>query len=97
MNNPLVVVNLEDLQNIIAQSVAQEFEKQNTPKAEPSPRDENILLTRKETAKLLGVCIATLDNWTREGKLVKYRNSNAVRYNKEEVLASFSTLGKYKR
>jgi hypothetical protein len=41
--------------------------------------------------------LATLDNWTREGKIQKYRNDNAVRFNKKEVLASFSSLIKYRR
>lgn len=96
MDGSLVVIPLEDLKGIIAQSVAQEFEKLQAPTAEPE-KDKNVLLTRKDTAELLGVCLATLDNWTREGKLTKHRNGNAVRYNREEVLASFSTLEKYRR
>lgn len=96
MNNPLVVVPLDDLRSIIAQSLAQELEKLEKPKKE-SIQDDHLLITRKETAKLLNVCLATLDNWTREGKLIKYRNGNVVRYKKKEVLASFSTLIKYRR
>lgn len=97
MNNPLVVIHLEDLKGIIAQSIAQELEKFQTPKEEQTKVDANLLITRKEAAKLLNVCLATLDNWTREGKLTKYRNGNTVRYKKSEVLASFSTLIKYRR
>jgi len=97
MEKSLVVVPLESLLNIISESIAQEFEKQTQPLNEFEEEDKDVLLTRKETSKLLGVCVATLDNWTREGKLKKYRNGNSVRYSKKEVLASFSSLQKYMR
>ena len=96
MEKSIVVVHIDELKELISSSVAEQLEKQ---KKETLIADEkeNILLTRKETAKLLGVCVATLDNWTREGKLTKYRNGNTVRYSKKEVLNSFSNLKKYLR
>lgn len=93
----LVVVPLEDLKSIISHSISQELEKINTPSADELEAKEDVLLTRKETAKLLNVCVATLDNWTREGKLTKYRNGSVVRYNRKEVISSFTSLQKYKR
>jgi excisionase family DNA binding protein len=70
--------------------------KNTTPKAEPfAELPEN--LTRKQTAKILDVNLNTVDNWTREGKIVKHYLGSAVRFKKSEVLTAFHSLEKYKR
>lgn len=46
--------------------------------------DKN-LLTRKETAALLGISLVTLHKWTNQGRLTAYRIETSVRYKADEV------------
>ena len=53
--------------------------------AKPIPKPENDLITRKEAAKLLGVSLPTILDWTKSGKIVGYRISSRIRYKKSEI------------
>ena len=98
MNEDLIVVTTDQLSNLIFDNVVKALEQlKENEKATKKQTPKKVLLTRKETAKLLGVCLATIDNWTRQGKLQKHRNGNAVRYHRDEVIASFDTLQRYQR
>jgi excisionase family DNA binding protein len=52
-------------------------------------KDEKIelFITRKETAKLLGISLPTLRSWTISNKLPSYRISSRIRYKQSEVIA----------
>ena len=55
------------------------------------------LLTRKQAAKMVNVAVTTLDRYTNNGLLKKYRNGKMVRFKKSEVLAAFKTFQKWQR
>jgi len=46
------------------------------------------LLTRSETAKLLGISLPTLHTWSLSGKLTAYRIHTRVRYKRVEVMGA---------
>lgn len=46
------------------------------------------LLTRNETAKLLGISLPTLHTWSLNGKLTAYRINTRVRYKRVEVMSA---------
>jgi excisionase family DNA binding protein len=48
--------------------------------------DEDELLTRKETAKMLSVSLVTLGDWNKKNIIQSYRIGNLVRYKKSDVL-----------
>jgi excisionase family DNA binding protein len=50
------------------------------------------LLTRKEAAKLLGVSLPTLSDWTKTGKIIGYRIASRVRYKRNELENSLSQI-----
>lgn len=50
------------------------------------------LITRDETAKLLGVSLVTLHNWVKSNILIAYRMGNKVRFKENEVLASLQQI-----
>ena len=52
------------------------------------------LLTRKQTAELLNVTLATLNDWSKDGKLKSYGIGNRVYYKKNEVLEALTPLNK---
>ncbi len=55
-----------------------------------SPKSENFkdeFITREEAAEEMGVCVTTIDNLAKEGRLKKYRNGGRiVRIKKSELI-----------
>ena len=82
MENPFELI-LERLERI---EIA--IEKLNAP---PKNEDE-ILLTRLETAKLLKINLTSLWKHTKSGKLISYDIGNRVFYRKDEVLKSLTRI-----
>ena len=60
-------------------------------------QDQDILLTRDETSKLLSVSLVTLWDWTRKDIIPAYRIGNKVRYKKSEVLNALQQMNQFKR
>ena len=52
------------------------------------PQPETELLTRKEAAKLLGVSLPTILDWTKTGKITGYRIASRIRYKRHELETS---------
>lgn len=59
---------------------------QNRPEA-TAPNDDK-LITRTETAQMLGVTLPTIYDWTKKGIITAYRIGNRVRYKHAEILAT---------
>ncbi len=79
--------SLQELTTVISETVKIEFERQNSLS---TPQPDNAYLTRKETARILGVSLPTLNDWSKKGLLPSYRISSRIRYKKEEVLNSLN-------
>lgn len=92
----LAVLGIDELRNLIAETVRAEIQTHIPKPAEPFA-DFPELLTRRQTAKLLGVSLASLDNWTASGRLRKHRIGVSVRFRKSEVLNALSGLQKFQR
>lgn len=58
--------------------------------------DNDILLTREDTSKLLSVSLVTLWDWTRKDIIPAYRIGNKVRYKKSEVLNALQQMNNFK-
>jgi excisionase family DNA binding protein len=57
-----------------------------------TPKPETQLLSRKEAARLLGVSLPTILEWTKTGKITGYRISSRVRYKRSEIESSLSQI-----
>lgn len=57
-----------------------------------SPANEDELLTRKETANLLGISLNTLHTYTLEGKIPGYRIGTRIRYKRSVLENSLATI-----
>jgi excisionase family DNA binding protein len=90
-------ISFEQLQDSIRTAVRNEIEKIFTGLQKTSPTPE--LITRKETAKLLGVSLPTLNEWTKNGTLPAQRIGTRVRYNRADVYSSLKDIEtlKYRR
>jgi excisionase family DNA binding protein len=58
--------------------------------------DQDVLLTREETSKMLSVSLVTLWDWTRKDLIPAYRIGNKVRYKKSEVLSALQQMNQFK-
>lgn len=63
MENHVVVINVNDLKNIINESVSNAFAKI------PPPKEDDVLLKRKDVASLFSVSLVTIADWMKTGKL----------------------------
>jgi excisionase family DNA binding protein len=57
--------------------------------------DNDQLLTRNETAKMLLVSLVTLWDWTKKDLIPAYRIGNKVRYKKSEVLEALQKMNRF--
>lgn len=83
----LVITTQEQLELIVAKSVNSAIKAQLEAQTKPTPqasKDER-LLSRKEAAKLLGVSLVTLNEWSKKGIVVGCRIASRVRYKKTEL------------
>ncbi len=85
----LVQLNQFELEALLGDIVQRELSKVLKPTA---PTLNANLLTRKQTAKLLGISLPTLSDYTKKGKLRSYRLGGSIRYKESEVLASLEKL-----
>lgn len=60
----------------------------------PDNNDE-IYLTRQETAKLLSVSLVTLWDWTKKDVIPAFRIGSKIRYKKSDVLNSLSKKNQF--
>ena len=92
----LTVIHTNELTALLRAALREELTSLLPPTSDPFSGYPD-LLSRKETANLLGISVATVDNWTREGRLVKHIMGPVVRFKKDEVLSSLETLKTYRR
>lgn len=83
-------ISLEQFKTEISQSVKQELE--NHFRSVTTPKPETVLITRKEAAKILGVSLPTLLDWTKTGRVTGYRIATRVRYKRAELETSLTQI-----
>ncbi len=91
----LTQIPIDDLKIIISDTIRAEMQKYNAPP--PPPQTEYI--TRNECARILGVSLPTLNDWTKRGLIIGYRIGTRVRYKKAEILEAVKQIQtlKYRR
>lgn len=87
------------IQGINAETLLQRFDNLESQikalQAQPQPQSEK-LITRDDTAKMLGVSIVTVHNWVKSGILTAYRVGNKVRFKESEVFNSLQAINQKK-
>lgn len=84
-HNSIIVHNLNVLQfkELLKSTVKEQFD--NFKRSIPNGNDEE-LLTREETYKLLKIDSSTLWAWTKKGKINAYGIANRRYYKRSEIL-----------
>ncbi len=78
-------IELSDLLELFKGVLKQEV-KVLTEHLQPPTNQPEKLLSRKETASLLGVSLVTLGAWVKVGKIPSIKIGTRVRFDKDEVL-----------
>jgi len=88
-------IPIEEFRTLISDTVRAEMQKNSI--SDPQPTTE--LLTRLETAKILGVSLPTLNEWTKTGVIPGYRIASRIRYKRAEILNAVKQINtlKYRR
>ena len=60
-----------------------------------SSKDDEILLTRDEAAKMLSVSLVTLWKYTKDDIIPAYRIGTKVRYKKSEILLALKKMNQF--
>lgn len=76
-------INAEEFKDEIIKGEIMALKELNLP---IQNADENILLTREETAKMLSVSLVTLWTWDKKDIIQTYRIGNKIRYKKSDLL-----------
>ncbi|MBI3141467.1 MAG: helix-turn-helix domain-containing protein [Bacteroidetes bacterium] len=89
-------VTVDELKQLLTTAVRQELEAYWPNEAEPA---EPRYMTRDEAAKLLGVSLVTIDKWSNEGTLQKFRIGGRIRFKTAELHKALGQVKnlKYKR
>jgi hypothetical protein len=85
-------INAEEFKDEIIKGVIMALKELNFP---IQNADENILLTREETAKMLSISLVTLWVWDKKDIIQSYRIGNKVRYKKSDVLNALTKKNKF--
>lgn len=83
----IIITTPDELKEYLRAIVKDEFTdflKAHTNSA-PTPQPNTDLLSRKEAAKVLGVSLPTLNEWSKSGVITGYRISSRVRYKRNEI------------
>ncbi len=76
----LIITTKDDLRRIILEAIKESSSEK------PSSEPKELLIDKKEAAKILGVSVPTIDNYRRNGILPSYRFGNRVRFRYSEVI-----------
>ena len=81
-----ISVTPQDLANLISESVKVHLEQLVNKIESKSSKDETEFLTRKQTAELFGVSLATIHDWNNNKSLKPYKMGNRTYYRRSELL-----------
>ena len=86
--NDLILIKLEDLTKTISALLKEELRS-----LKPVKQTTQIeYITRKDTAKILGISLPTLNDWSKKGVIPSYRIQSRIRYKKTEVMNCFKQV-----
>ncbi len=87
-------ISIGELRTVISETVSMEVNRLfNLNK----PPEQAEYITRKETAKILGVSLVTLNEWQKTGRVPAYRINTRVRYKRAEVLNCLTQILTHKK
>lgn len=91
-NSRLIDLTKKDLENLISETVSSELKKIVTLMNNQPEKEENKIISRNDTSKLLGVSLTTLFHWNNDGILKAKKIGSRVYYLKNEVMDKLKSV-----
>lgn len=77
----------QDLEHIFDERLRVALERYGVKSPTAQPADAPPYVSKREAARLIGVCSSTIDNAARAGKIKRRYVGKSVRFEREQVLA----------
>ena len=90
-NNHVFTLNIDELRALIEEGVTNALSKV------PTGKENIVYLKRKDVAKMFGISVVTLRQWTKEGLIKDCKIKSRVFYKQEEVMEALGSVKKYDR
>lgn len=90
MTVKIMTVQPEELKTLVLETINMAI--QPLISSQKNVENEDLLITRKEAADLLHISLTTLDTYTKQGLLVRYKVGHRVLYKKSEIIASIGVI-----
>lgn len=75
-----------ELANLISESVKTQIQELVNATNKEQPKDENDLLSRKETAEFFKVSLVSIHAWMKDGIIKPYKVGNRTYFKKSELI-----------
>ena len=82
----LFQVTPNELANLISESVKTQIQELVNATNKEQPKDENDLLSRKETAEFFKVSLVSIHAWMKDGIIKPYKVVNRTYFKKSELI-----------
>jgi len=82
-------ISIDELRTVISETVIDEVRKLLLPTQQPQQTE---LISRKETAKILGISLVSLASWQNSGLIPAYRINTRVRFKRDEVMSCLTAI-----
>ncbi len=89
-NFKIVQTTEQELEELISDSLKSQLEKIKQELSNNSEEDK--ILTREQTAKLLDIDLSSLWRWTKEGKIKAHGISNRVYYYLSDIYSALTPI-----
>jgi hypothetical protein len=90
-NKLLVTLNVDELKELIEESVSTALSKLTKP-----TNEDEALLKRKDIGKLFSISQVTVTQWMKSGKLPFHRINTRIFFKKDEIMRAMEINLKYK-
>lgn len=82
-------IPVDELKSAISEVIRTEFQKFTSTEV---PEVKTEYITRQETAKILGISLPTLHEWSNKGIIPRYKVATRIRYKREDVINSLNKV-----
>ncbi len=82
--------------NELLEKIGQLIDERVGKPQQSTEQNQSKFISRQEVASLLKISLPTLNEWTKEGRLIAYKMGNRVLYKSDEVEQAFCKVTAYK-
>ena len=91
----MIQVTPNELANLISESVKSQIQELVNASTKERPKDQNDLLSRKETAVFFKVSLVSIHSWMKDGIIKPYKVGNRTYFKKSELITVVESSNRF--